>query len=493
MELDLMDRFKWGCYFMQERLGARCSVMHQKIARLPGLFKKLFCFGFRLGAKTTWGSELTALYEATEAPVGFIRISSNTALLAEDILYRITKELKQNRFLLEVYPWLTAKWEEENKDEIILPNGTMIQARGFMSIKMGPHPDREIIDDPHHPVEVKSDIIRQNFYQQWKSVSGSWKPALPGQAETAVLYIANFLHPLDPSVKFHENALVNEMGIDLSDWERIKFESGYHKKAPIWPEVWSMEKLEAKRRAMGWQQFDAEFENKPEFFLEPPIKPGWFKTYKPEQILRQDLASAAMWITYDAAFSIKQMADFWAAGLWAKFFKGSLKGKTVLLKHVNNKALLDDNVRGMLGWVQEFHGRPAIVHFRREGKDFIIVKQTADRLMQQERMNCSQPEVEREDFPGDKRQRMMAVSGEFQAGNVLFPEQGSQPIIEQILMLGEGDHDDYADIVSDGVYFGRTISDPMPEVSNKPALSYLSMSREGAELTPDNYTVGPPL
>jgi len=226
--------------------------VHQKIARLPGLFKKLFCFGFRLGAKTTWGSELTALYEATEAPVGFIRISSNTALLAEDILYRITKELKQNRFLLEVYPWLTAKWEEENKDEIILPNGTMIQARGFMSIKMGPHPDREIIDDPHHPVEVKSDIIRQNFYQQWKSVSGSWKPALPGQAETAVLYIANFLHPLDPSVKFHENALVNEMGIDLSDWERIKFESGYHKKAPIWPEVWSMEKLEAKRRAMGW-------------------------------------------------------------------------------------------------------------------------------------------------------------------------------------------------------------------------------------------------
>src|SRR5574341_203618 len=420
-EVDLKDRFQWGLYFRQEKLSARCSPMHETIARLPGQHKKVLCVGFRLGAKTTWGSEETALYEATEEPVPFIRISSNTALLAEDILYRINKELKENRFLLEVYPWLTGRWEEDNADEIILPNGTTIQARGFMSIKMGPHPDREIIDDPHHPVEVKSEIVRQNFYQQWKSVSGSWKPASPGQPETAVLYIANFLHPLDPTVRFYRNDLVEEMGIDLADWARVKFESGYHTRRPIWPDVWSMEKLEAKRKAMGWQQFDAEFENKPEFFLEPVIRQEWFKKYNPAEMSEDDLRNASLFIKYDAAFSLRNSADFFAAGLWAKFHSGRFAPKVRLLKWFNNKAGVDDNCRAMLGWVLEHHSRPTIVHFEREGRETIIVKQTLSRLMQQDRMNCRQIEIPKEDFPGDKRQRLMAISGDFQQGMVEFP------------------------------------------------------------------------
>lgn len=495
-EIDLKNRFSWGCYFFPpEKLTARCSPMHQQIARLPGEHKKLFCVGFRLGAKTTWGSELTALYEATEEPVSFIRISSNTALLAEDILYRIKKQLKENRFLLEVYPWLTQKWGQDNTDEILLPNGTTIQARGFMSIKMGPHPDREIIDDPHHPVEVKSDIVRQNFYQQWKSVSGSWKPAMPGQAATAVLYIANFLHPLDPTVRFYENTLIDEMGIDLADWRRIKFESGYHRKNPIWPEVWSMEKLEAKRKAMGWQQFDAEFENQPQFYLEPVIKPQWFRKYAPDDFDRSDLENSTLFITYDAAFSLKESADFWTAGVWAKVHEGAKKGRLYLLKHINNKALLDDNVRGMLGWCEEYSNRPVIVHFEREGKDFIIVKQAIERIMAQERMNISQTDIRKEENNGDKRQRLMSVSGMFQAGEVWFPASGSQKIIDQILMLGDADHDDYVDIVSDACFYAKEkVRDRREKYEyREPALSYLTVRRPAGNEMLGNYTVGPPL
>lgn len=473
LRLDLTDRFAWGLYFLQERLFVRCSPMHKEIATAPGEHNRVAIAGFRYGAKSTWGTLLTALYEATQEPMGLIRISSNTSLLAEEQLRQIKKELRENKFLLDAYPFLSQKWQKDGADEIILPNGVRIQARGFMHIKRGDHPDREIIDDPEDKLEVKSETIRENFHVQWGTVEGSWTP------QTKVLYIANYLHPLCFTKKLIENSFDPATGVSSADWYRIKYESGYHVRKPIWPEKWPMEELEKKRSAMGWQAFDAEFENRPEFFLEPVIKPEWFKHYSPNEITAADLREATLYITYDAAFSLKESADYWVAGLWVKFHEGEKAGRIYLLKHVNNRALVDDNCRGMLGWVLENSGKPAIVHFQREGKDYLFVKQSLERLVRQERMNLSQPEVQRDDHPGDKRQRLMSVSGMFQDGKVYFPAGGSEIIENQILMLGEGDFDDYVDMVSDGCYYAKQIVAPRKKPIQFQNLSYQTIRRAG--------------
>lgn len=456
MVLDLSNRFEWGLYFLQDRLFVRCSPMHKDIAIAPGNHNRVAIAGFRYGAKSTWGTLLTALYEATQEPMGLIRISSNTSLLAEEQLRQIKKELRDNKFLLDAYPFLLGKWQKDGADEIILPNGVRIQARGFIHIKRGDHPDREIIDDPEDKLEVKSETIRQNFLIQWGTVEGSWTP------ETRVLCIANYLHPLCFIKKLIENSFDPATGISSVDWYRIKYESGYHTRNPIWREKWPMEELEKKRAAMGWQAFDAEFENRPEFFLEPVIKPQWFRRYNRQELLSEGLANATLFITYDAAFSLKNAADYWAAGLWAKFHSGRRKNQLYLLKPSNTRALVDDNCREMLGWVLENQSRPPIVHYLREGKDYLSVRQALDRLLKQDRMNLKQIEVPGDEFKGDKRQRMMQVSGMFQNGEVWFPDgdPNTELIENQILMLGEGDFDDLADMVSNACYYSTRIRAP---------------------------------
>lgn len=460
--LDLKDPFAWGLYFLQHRLDVRCSPMHpQMTAALSHPTKLKACvIGFRWGAKSTWTVQDIVLHRSTEDPLPLIRISSNTADKAKDNLRIIRTELRENKFLLERYGWLTKKWLKDNEDELILPNEceTRILAKGFMHLVRGDHPLLDLFDDIQTYEDCKSGAMRKSYEDRFfGTVAGSWIP------QTRVGFVANFTHPLCFAKALYDNITEAKpfeftQGVDLSDWTALKFESGYHKRRPVWPAKWPLEELERQRRTMGWQKFDAEFENKPEFFLEPVIKPEWFRRHAAADISRTLLNDASLFLKYDAAFSLKDSADEFAAAVFARFHSGPFEGETKLLKGFANRAPLDDNARAVLQLVEDFGGRPVVLHFEREGKDTIVFQQALERIARAELVQVRQKVVAREEFPGDKRQRLMAVSGMFQSGEVSFEENLATTIENQILMLGEGDRDDWVDVVTDGCWYSKKLA-----------------------------------
>lgn len=181
------------------------------------------------------------IWQAWRKPGGCGFIFSATAPQAERILEDIKTEIESNPKLDWLVPKKKSRWGVKY---IRLSNGHKIYARGFLSKVRGAHPDWIVVDDALNDETIYSELVRQK------------------QIEYFYTAIVNMVVPggqiIVVGTPFHAADLYGSLAVN-PEYVFRKFQAIRADGTPLWPERYSLERLQAKKREIGSIRFTREF------------------------------------------------------------------------------------------------------------------------------------------------------------------------------------------------------------------------------------------
>ena len=393
-------------------------------------FPLLEVIGFRGSAKTTFASLAYPLYCALTAKYKFIVIINDTSEQVKGNLHNIKTELENNQFIKKLYPSVKMghTWSDFN---LLLSNGVRIigRSRGqnIRGIRHREHrPDLIIVDDPENTLQVKK---KEN-----RDATESWfnSEIVPAQQETnsKLIVIGNLLHNDGFMARLAKNPLFKVL--------RYPFFGENGKVA--WKGKYPTEKdVQTQRTKVGETAWAREYLLKIISEEDQVIKETDIQKY-PVKILseRDDAGNLKLKIRdggvgVDLAISLKDSADYTAmvCGL-----KVEWNGEKILVKPHPVELRLDfDNTQKRA--IQIRNEMPMGSKFYVED---IGYQKAALQGMSKAGLSV---------FPmrpiSDKRARLETISPYVKNGTVLFPEQGCENLIQQIINFGIEQHDDLVD------------------------------------------------
>ncbi len=239
----------------------------------------------------------------------FIILISDSISQAQELLGSIIEELETNERIIEdfgrIAGYIPPTSEEKRKwtaSDIITLTGVKVIARGWKSklrgLKFGSErPDLIIMDDAENDENVQSEDqrikVRNMFFKSILNL---------GSIDTQVIVVGTILH--------FDSLLSNLLINPIYGWYTRLFRA-IEDNHPIWPEWWTMDRLDEKRKEIGDISFEQEFMNNP---LDPStqiIKP---KAYYDNL----DLGRCDFYAYIDLAISEKETADYTAIVTIAK-------------------------------------------------------------------------------------------------------------------------------------------------------------------------------
>lgn len=250
------------------------------------------------------------LWKAFYIPRGRGFIFSATKEQAERILADIVAELEGNPKLRWLIPDKKEVWRST---QIRLSNGHTIYARGFGTRVRGAHPDWIVVDDGLNDETAYSDVTREkenNYF--FNAITNMIKPT--GQ----IIVVGTPFHQADLYAELAEN----------EEYEFRRYQAmNEDTDEALWPERYSKELLEARKREIGPIRFNREFQTVPiaddmslfptylfkgEPVEQPTIKLGMDKEFWDDAGIR------GVFMGCDFALSSSVAADFtviWTMGL----------------------------------------------------------------------------------------------------------------------------------------------------------------------------------
>ena len=195
--------------------------------------------------------------------------------MAQEQLFNVKMELETNEKIIEDFGDMrTHVWRQDN---IELKNGVKIIAKGADSsmrglISRGQRPTLVILDDLEKDVVANSKTMRDKLDRWIKRV------VFPLGRDAKIFYIGTILHK--DSVL---NRFLNEFK-DKPGWYVRKFKAIKDDGTPLWPQYWSIEKLNEKKEEMGSAAFSTEYLNEPLSDEDQVFKPEWFNFYKINEV-----------------------------------------------------------------------------------------------------------------------------------------------------------------------------------------------------------------
>lgn len=293
------DIFKFIDTFMHEFTTSAIPEFHREIYDLLPKVNRLALAAPRGFAKSYICSFFYALHCALFGLKRDICIISASEGLAKEWLRKIKTELEMNRSLVGFFGDLkSSKWSETH---IVLSNGVSIRARGAGGQIRGFRPDLLILDDIETDETVTSEEQR-NKLRDWifKACLNTLMPN--GQ----FIMIGTIIHPL---------SLLNEILNSNNDWEKRRYmayidgiqEKGYE----LWPDLWTHERLQSRKREIGSFAFASEYLNQPIASETQPIKEHQIRYFDKLPDVHN------MVIAVDPAYSEDERADYKVATLIA--------------------------------------------------------------------------------------------------------------------------------------------------------------------------------
>jgi len=283
----------------QHHLTSAVPEFHKGIYKLVVQYQRLLLAAPRGFAKSMICSVFYPLWAALVGDKKDICIISASEGLAVEWLRKIRRELESNSKIHEAFGELkSSKWTENH---IILNNAnkTNIRARGSGGQIRGFRPDCIILDDIETDDSVASSEQR-NKLREWifKSCLNTLLPH--GQ----MLWIGTIISPL---------ALLQEQLETDNAWEKRKFraykdgrqEAGNE----LWPELWTHDKLQARKREIGSTAFASEYLNDPVLNESAAIQRHHIRHW------RELPAQYSAVIAVDPAYSEEAKADYKVASL----------------------------------------------------------------------------------------------------------------------------------------------------------------------------------
>lgn len=377
------------------------------------------------------------IWELGNNPNLRIKIVCASDSKAIERLFEVTQYLEGSEKVRQVFPNLKPGDKGEwNKHKIVVRRtakhrDASIEALGITSTATGGRCDLLIADDVvDRRNALQFPAIRETIKQAWFS---DWTQLLVPNGR--VVYICTLWHKADLSHALIQNSEYAVLRIDVTD--RLE---------PIWPEVWSTEKLMARRREIGPVEFNRGFRNIAQDVSDQIIRHEWVRYFDPDDIDPEDIFYV---LSYDPAYGQKQMHDYFACVVFGVDQK---HGKVYVFDAYHTRLPAPE---------QE---RQVVADYRHFKPDAVVIEAIAAQDSLPQYLNKKHPamRVVRHKPTVDKVNRMNSITHLLFNGSILFsedlrpdkmafPERGD--LISELFDFPIGTHDDMCDAFSQGLRF----------------------------------------
>jgi predicted phage terminase large subunit-like protein len=405
------------------------AKFHPELFALLEDFKNQFLeiTGFRSSAKSTIAGLILILWAALEETSHFIIPVNDTDDVGKLTIANIRRELEENELLKADYGDMTEggkKLKFWTQNNLLLANGVRIMSRsrgqkirGLRHLQY--RPDLVVIDDPEELEKVQKKEYRDKT-ERW--LRGDIIPAIE-ELNARMIVIGNMLHndsllarlKNDPIFLHREYPLIDENG-NVS-----------------WPDKYpTKEALARQEQKVGRTAWLREYCLK----VVPPegqeVKEEWIKRY--DKLPGQTAGKSGVGV--DLAISKSQYADFTAMVSGILSIEEGMPKIYILPNPVNDRLSFHETQQQL----KSIHlGLRIYAHPTFYIEDVAYQKAA---IQEAQRLMLSVRAIK----PGaDKRARLRTVATFIQNGTVLFPKQGSEDIIDQLINFGVTDHDDLCD------------------------------------------------
>lgn len=270
------DLLAWGRKYLPAHIAKGGADFHEELARALRTETRIAVAAPRQHAKSTLICVVYCLYAAAVLKEPYIVIVSDTLDQAKEHLDTLREELTNNEQLLEDYPHLRLPQGGDYKKgavarrrgDLTTLGGIKIVAKGargsLRGMKKGhQRPTLILVDDLENDTAVLSETMR-NKLEEWffKALTN-----LLSVDSGRIVVAGTILHGHSLLSK-----LTDERRGPSTYWRRVysayietpdPLNEGQTITSPLWPQQWSMEKLEAKRIEIGPRAFSTEFLNLP--------------------------------------------------------------------------------------------------------------------------------------------------------------------------------------------------------------------------------------
>jgi len=289
-----------------------------------------------------------------------------------------------------------------------------------------------IIDDPHSEQEAALGAYNPEVYDkvyEWYT-SGPRQRLQPGGA---IIIVMTRWSVRDLTGQIIKSATQRE-GAD--EWEVIELPAIMPSGAPLWPEFWPLEQLEALKAELPISKWSAQYQQDPTSEEGALIKREWWKEWPNEA----PPACEAIIQSWDTAFLKTQRADYSACTTWGIFNYPNESGETVpnliLLDAYKEKLEFPELKRAAYEKYWEYEPDQMIVEAKAAGSPLIF-----------ELRAMGIPVTEFTPSRGqDKIARVNAVTDLFASGVVWCPPtRWAEEVVEECAAFPAGEHDDLVD------------------------------------------------
>lgn len=349
-----------------------------------------------------------------------IYIASNT--LGEEWVWKIRKELCENDLIIKIFWNLTPenlpkseKWNKKwRQKELDLINWTRILSLSKGQSIRWKRPWKIIVDDPQENSDVDSKTQSDKF-NSW-FFSSLFNTLMPwGSIAVFWTIIWNL-------------CLVKHLR-DEKKWDTIEYRAIMNGE-PIWPEVWSKEALNDRKKILWSAIFNQEYLNIPLSKENALIKEEWLMYYQGDtQIWEMDYTVMSV----DPATSEKEKADFtWISVIWIKWEKCYiLYANWVKMSPIK----LEDFI---------------IKTYERFSPNVVLQESNIEVKLLQDLKKKWLP-IKPIRAKKDKYTRLLEVASLFEFKNVYFNSKGQEEAIYQATNFPDCEHDDILDSIVYGL------------------------------------------
>lgn len=368
----------------------------------------------------------------------FIVIISQTQTQAKLILKNIKDELERNQLLKQDLGPFEEAEGEWNSGSIIIPkyDARIMVASVDQSIRGSRHgsyrPDLIILDDVQ---DLQSAQTRESREKTKRWFTGEIVPA--GDLTTRIVMIGNLVH---------EDCLLMNIKEQIDKGERDGIFRRYpivnDEGVPAWPEKFTSQEIldQEKAKVMNPQAWQREYMLRIIPDEAQVIHKEWIKYYDYEEKPGTNHNQySGTFSSVDLAISQKAHADY-TAMVTAHVFETSESYFIYILPHPVNKRMTFPEQMALLEDHAEMNLQGSY------DKLFIEAVGYQEALIQQ--LDKHNIDCEAIVPKGDKRSRLALTTQLISEGKILFPEEGCEELIAQLVGFGVEKHDDLADAFS---------------------------------------------
>ena len=268
----------FASYYLGHILENKTPAFHVEIRQMLFKYNRLGIAAPRGFAKSTNVQIIYAIYCLLFHRLEDILSISQSADMAEDWVRKIKFELEGNERIKEDFAPILRWGEKESKrwtaSHLVIQDAdgrvfSQIRARGRGCQVRGLRPTKVFCDDLEDEEMVRSEEQRK-YLKEW--FLGALLNVLKNDQQ--LVFIGTILHPLSLIAD-----LINKKE-QFGDWKTKKYKALVDGKS-LWPDRFSAEDLENRRKAIGMYAFESEFQNNPIASDICLWKPEWLQRWNP--------------------------------------------------------------------------------------------------------------------------------------------------------------------------------------------------------------------